>query len=38
MNDMNYPYIFSLLPHILVYKVQSRHHVSAQSDVYPHLS
>ena len=38
MNDMNDPYIFSLLPHILVYKVQSHDHASAQPDVYPHLN
>ena len=40
MNDMNDPYIFSLLPHILVYKVQSHDHASAQPSgwVYPHLN
>ena len=38
VNDMNDPYIFSLLPHILVYKVQSHDHASAQPDVYPHLN
>ena len=38
INDVNDPYIFSLLPHILVYKVQSHDHVSVQPDVYPHLS
>ena len=43
MNDMNDPYIFSLLPYILVYKVHDFElccdHVSAQPDVYScHLS
>ena len=42
INDMNYPFIFSLLPHILVYIVHNFElccdHVSAQPDVYPHLS
>ena len=42
INDINDPYIFSLLPHTLVYKVHDFElccdHVSAQPDVYPHLS
>ena len=38
INNMNDPYIFSLLPCILVYKVQSCDHVSVQPKVYPHLS
>ena len=50
MNYMNDPYIFSLLPHILVYllphilvyKVHDfelcHDHVSVQPDVYYHLS
>ena len=39
INSMNNPYIFSLLPCILVYKVHDfelcHGHVSAQPDVYP---
>ena len=42
MNDMNDPYIFSLCPHIVVYKVHNfevcHDPVSAQPDVYLHLS
>ena len=38
ISDMNDPYIFSLLSHILVYKVESHDHVATQPDVYPHLS
>ena len=37
INDMSDPYIFSLLPCILVYKVQSHDHVSTQPDVYADL-
>ena len=34
LDDVIDPYIFSLLPHILVRKVQSRDHVSVSPNVH----